>query len=285
MQKRIRVAGIVKRGDEILIAKRVHGRSEEPVFWEIPTGKIAFGEQPEEAIVRLMRNCLGVETRRVVLKDAVSFVAPEGSSQLDNLYIVYDIEVVPDDPFDPAERYSAYKFIRVERLAEMRLNAASAAVIEIEEGGNRGENESFRGAANGATVYVDGASRGNPGAAAIGYYIVGEDGAVLSRGGKFIGFASSRVSEYYALREGVRRALEMGLKSVKFVSDSMMVVNQMNGVYKIKNNDVLPIYREIQEMLSGFEACAFIHKNREFNKEADFEANRALERHFDESVI
>ena len=139
---------------------------------------------------------------------------------------------------------------------------------------------------NGATVYVDGGSRGNPGPAGIGYYIVGENGEVLKRGGEFIGFATSRVAEYYALKEGIEQAIELGLKSVKFVGDNLMMINQMNGIYKIKNRDLLPIYADIRKLLAeNFEAISFVHVKRELNREADIEVNRAIDRHFDMDVI
>ena len=117
--------------------------------------------------------------------------------------------------------------------------------------------------ANSATIYVDGCSRGNPGPAGIGYYIVGPNGEVLACGGEFIGFATSRVAEYYALKAGCEKALELGLKSVRFVGDNLMMMNQMNGVYKVKNRDILTIYNDVRELVGKFEACAFVHVARE----------------------
>lgn len=281
MKQRIRVVGIVKKGEDILLMKRNRGRIEAPAFWELPTGKIRFGEQPEEAMTRTFDEYLGVDVSKITLRDAVTFVALEGASQLDNLYIVYDVEIRKDEKIAPNDRYSAYKYIKFGENGGVKLNEASLAVLEIEEGKGRGEKSSYRGAANGATVYVDGCSRGNPGPAGVGYYILGEDGQVLKRGGEFIGFATSRVAEYYALKEGCQQAISLGLKSVRFVSDNLMMVNQLNGIFKIKNDDILPIYRNIQELLKSFEACAFVHVKRTQNYEADTEANLAVDHHFD----
>ena len=61
-----------------------------------------------------------------------------------------------------------------------------------------------------------------------------------------------------------------------------MLVNQMNGIYTVKNRDIMPIYNNIQELLKQFEAVAFVHVRREYNKEADEQANLAIDRHFDE---
>ena len=90
------------------------------------------------------------------------------------------------------------------------------------------------------------------------------------------------MAEYYALKVGCERAIQLGLKSVRFVSDSLMLVNQMNGVYKVKNQDLLPIYEDVQELLGKLEAYAFVHVAREQNTVADRKANEAVDEQFGE---
>ncbi len=285
MKQRIRVGGIVRRDGEILLMKRRAGRSSDPVFWELPTGKIKFGEQPEEAMARTVLEYLGVQVREIKLKDAVTFLAFSGASQMANLYIIYDLTINEAAKIKPSERYSAYKFLQQDDFSKIRLDEATRAVLDLENE-SVSEVSNWRETVNGATVYVDGSSRGNPGPAGIGYYIVGEDGNVLKKGGEFIGFATSRVAEYYALKEGVEQAIELGLKSVRFVGDNLMMINQMNGIYKIKNRDLSPIYTDIRKMIAeNFEAVSFVHVKREQNVFADREANWAIDRHFGEVVI
>ena len=285
MKQRVRVVGILREDGEILLMKRRTGRSAEPVFWELPTGKIKFGEQPEEAMARTVLEYLGVEVKELKLTDVVTFLAFSGVSQMANLYIVYELGVASAAKIRPSERYSAYKFMKRDELSKVRIDDATSAVLELEKDevvavGN------YRESVNGATVYVDGSSRGNPGPAGIGYYIVGEDGEVLKRGGEFIGFATSRVAEYYALRSGVEQAMELGLKRVRFVGDNLMMINQMNGIYKIKNRDLLPIYADIRDKVAkNFEAVSFVHVKRDQNEQADEEANLAIDRHFDRDVL
>ena len=125
---------------------------------------------------------------------------------------------------------------------------------------------------------MDGASRGNPGPARIGYCIHDSDGRIVERGGEFIGFATSRVAEYYAMRKGIDRAVELGYKTVRFISDSLMVVNQLSGIFTIKNPDIMPIYEDILEKLGQFEAISFSHVPREKNAIADAEANLAIDK-------
>ncbi len=276
MKQRIRVAGIIRRGEEVLVLKRAMGRSEEPSWYELLTGKIEYGEQPEEAMSRAVSEYIGGQVASVKLKDAITFTALENSSQLSNLYIIYDIKLV-DEKIEAREKYSSYKFVSFAGLSGVRLDEATMAVLGIEAEGEQ-KIENYRETANSATVFVDGCSKGNPGPSGIGYYIIGENGEVLKRGGEFVGFATSRVAEYYALKEGIEQALELGLSSVKFVSDNLMMVNQMRGIYQVKNMDLVPIYEDIMRMLPKFEAVAFMHVNRKNNVEADREANIAVEK-------
>ena len=281
MKQRIRVVGLVQNGADVLIMKKNVGRNDSSPTWELPTGKLKFGEQPEEAIDRTLEEYLGVEeTEKIELLDVVTFLAPQGSSQLSNLYIIYKVSLSEGVKIRPAERYTAYKYIKPEEIGNYRLDEASASVLAME--GQVPARTSFKEVANSATVYVDGCSRGNPGPAGVGYYIVGENGAVLDQGGEFIGFATSRVAEYYALKVGCERAIQLGLKSVRFVSDNLMLVNQMNGIYKVKNQDLRPIYEDVQGMLGKFEAYAFMHVAREQNTIADRKANEAVDRQFGE---
>ena len=275
MKQRIRVVGIIKTEDGVLVLKRNRGRSEAPVFWELPTGKIKFGEQPEESMVRSLAEYTGITAKQIKLKDVITFLALEGSSRLSNLYIVYEIIADNVKP-NPRERYTGYKYIRDYNTANIRLSEASLSVIEIVEGKVNPGRISPRDTASSVTIYVDGASRGNPGPAGIGYHIVDTNGNTIERGGEFIGFATSRVAEYYAMRKGVEQAIQMNLKTVRFVSDSLMVVNQLNGIFSVKNQDILPIYKSIQDKLENFDAVSFTHVNRSENTIADYEANRAI---------
>lgn len=276
MKQRIRVVGIIRNEDGILVFKCNRGRGDGPVFWELPTGKIKFGEQPEEAMARSLTEDTGLVASSIILKDVITFLAPEGSSQLSNLYIVYELRVDRNRP-TPRERYTAYKYIKDFANSNIRLNETSMSVIEIEEEKTVSSRTSMRGTANAVVINVDGASRGNPGPSGIGYAIYNSSGQSIERGGEFIGFATSRMAEYYAMRKGVSRALELGFRTVRFISDSMMVVNQLNGIFKIKNQDILPIYKDIQEMTGKFDAVSFVHVPRSQNAIADSEANHAID--------
>ena len=277
MKQRIRVVGIIRNEDGILILKRNLGRSDTPVFWELPTGKIKFGEQPEEAIVRSLEEYTGLHASSVKIKDVITFLALEDSSRLSNLYIIYDVNLSGDAKPVPKDRYVAYKYIKDFSSAGVRLNEASTSVFEIIESRITSDRISARGTASSIAIFVDGASRGNPGPSGTGYRVVDTDGHTIEQGGEFIGFATSRVAEYFAMKDGIEKAIEKGYKSVRFFSDSLMVVNQLNGIFTIKNPDIIPIYNDIQKLLENFDSVSFTHIPRSENTIADGEANRAID--------
>lgn len=277
MKQRIRVVGLIKNEEGVLVFKRSRGRSESPVFWELPTGKIKFGEQPEEAMIRSLTEYTGLNANSIKLKDVITFLAPEGSSQLNNLYIIYELGIGNEVKPIPRERYSAYKFIKDFTNSNTKLNETTISVLEIEEGKVTSNRVSSRDTANSITINVDGASRGNPGPSGIGYCIHDESGKIIEKGGEFIGFATSRLAEYCAMRKGVERAIELGFKTVRFISDSLMVVNQLNGIFNIKNQDIASIYKDIEGKLDSFEAVSFTHVPRSQNSIADSEANAAID--------
>lgn len=276
MKQRIRTVAIIRNGDKVLVLKRLRGRSETPVFWELPTGKIKFGEQPEEAMARTLEEYIGITTDTIKLKDVITFVALEGSSRLDNLYIVY--EVTTSDKPNPKIRYSAYKFTNDFVASGIRLNNASSAVLDIEDEKGFSSKLSHRETANSHIINTDGASRGNPGPSGIGYSIRNINGDIIEKGGEFIGFTTARSAEYFAMKKGIERALELGIKSAQFVSDSLMLVNQLSGIMKPKNPDIMPIYNDIQGLLKKFDSVSFTHIPREENTVADSEANKAIDK-------
>ena len=287
MKQRIRVTAICKKDGDILLLKRAGGRMDgAEIDFELPTGKIIFGEQPEEAMARVLYENTGVQTASMQLMDVVTFTNLVGSSQLGSLYIVYEVKLGEDSTIKmTSERYSSYKWTPLTDTTNLPLDEATMMVLQITStkgvevkpklrqiGGEQVAPES-----EAATVYTDGASRGNPGPSGIGYYIVGTDGRELKRGGEFLGMSNSRLAEYYGLKEGIEQAIELGLKRVSFISDNLMMVNQMNGVYKVKNQDLMQVYMDVLELLKKLDSYSFTHVPRSQNTEADAEANRVID--------
>ena len=286
MKQRIRVTAICKKDDEILLLKRAGGRLDMSTQnFELPTGKIIFGEQPDEAMSRVVLESLGVQAESLQLSDVVTFTGLEGSSEQGNLYIVYEVKLQDGNLNLTSERYTSYKWAKMDETGLLPLDEASMMVLQITATKTgtlasriiRTEQEQVLPASDFATIYTDGGSRGNPGPSGLGYYIIGPDGKEIKRGGEFLGFSSSRLAEYYGLKEGLEQAIELGLKRVHFKSDCLMMVNQMNGVYKVKNPDLFQVHNDVLKLLDKLDAYSFTHISREMNTEADAEVNRAID--------
>lgn len=127
-------------------------------------------------------------------------------------------------------------------------------------------------------INADGGSRGNPGPSASGFVIQDETGqTVLETGGKFLGITTNNQAEYRAVLFALERAKELGVEEIEFRLDSLLVVNQMKGVYKVKNKDLAVVYEQIKKLILEFNNVTFVHVLREFNKLADAEANRLMD--------
>jgi ribonuclease HI len=130
----------------------------------------------------------------------------------------------------------------------------------------------------GLVIYVDGASRGNPGPASIAAVAQLETGEKLTSVSKLIGKATNNVAEYRAVIEGLRLARDLGAAKVEMRLDSELVVKQLNGEYRIKNTELQILAETAATEAGGFSVCTYVHIPREGNKEADRLANIALDR-------
>jgi ribonuclease HI len=122
----------------------------------------------------------------------------------------------------------------------------------------------------------DGASRGNPGPAGIGAVIF-HNGKEIWASCQYIGTKTNNQSEYSALILGLKQALTRDIKCLQVYGDSQLVINQINGEYKVKNPGLQDLYKEVQDLQAHFESIVFTHVYREFNKRADQLSNMALD--------
>lgn len=128
-------------------------------------------------------------------------------------------------------------------------------------------------------LYTDGGSRGNPGPSASGFVLFDSTGGVLVDKGIYLGITTNNQAEYTALKLGLEEAKAFGARNVEVFMDSLLVVNQMKGVFKVKNRDLWPINEAIKELTQQFKSVKFTHIPRELNKAADAAVNRALDMH------
>jgi len=126
-------------------------------------------------------------------------------------------------------------------------------------------------------VYSDGASRGNPGPAGYGAYVIDADTGVTAELAGFLGTATNNVAEYQGLLAGLRHALAHGGGTVEVRADSQLMVRQLNGQYRVKNRGLEPLYRQALELLAQFQSWRAIHVPRADNRDADRLANQGIE--------
>jgi ribonuclease HI len=128
-----------------------------------------------------------------------------------------------------------------------------------------------------ARLSTDGGARGNPGPAAYGYVLETEDGTVLAAHGEAIGVATNNVAEYRALVEGLRKAAELQVDELEVVSDSELLVHQMRGDWKVKNEALRELWSEANDLERKLGKVTYTAVRREHNELADSLVNEALD--------
>jgi ribonuclease HI len=128
-----------------------------------------------------------------------------------------------------------------------------------------------------AKLSTDGGARGNPGPAAYGYVLEAEDGTVLDARGETIGVATNNVAEYRALIAGLEKAVELGIDELQVVSDSELLVKQMQGEYRVKNEALRELNDEANSLERKLGRVRYKAVRREHNELADKLVNEALD--------
>ena len=128
-----------------------------------------------------------------------------------------------------------------------------------------------------ARLSTDGGARGNPGPAAYGYVLEAEDGHVLAAHGEAIGRATNNVAEYSGLVAGMTKAAELGVRDLEVVSDSELLVKQMRGEYKVKNEALRRLWEEANDLERHFSRVRYTAVRRAHNELADRLVNEALD--------
>jgi ribonuclease HI len=128
-----------------------------------------------------------------------------------------------------------------------------------------------------ATLFADGGARGNPGPAALGAVLLDESGAVLREFGEYIGTATNNVAEWRAVLAGMSAALDLGIEELSVRLDSELVVRQLNGVYRVKHPDLIPLHARARSLIRRFRQVDVLHVPRKLNAAADAQVNAALD--------
>jgi len=125
------------------------------------------------------------------------------------------------------------------------------------------------------TIYVDGASKGNPGKAGIGIVFFCE-GKKIKEYSQHIGVTTNNVAEYMAVVFAMQEALIMRVENIAVFTDSELIANQIQGIYKVRDNNLFRLYKQVQHLKGGFKKFNITHIERANNKEADKLASESL---------
>jgi ribonuclease HI/ADP-ribose pyrophosphatase YjhB (NUDIX family) len=264
---------------EILLLRRPATDHFLPNYYELPGGKLEPKETFEVALRRKFWQELSLHVKisnyftsvadenrhgpylrvffEVVSETSDTSIMPKLDSSHDN-YIWFngvkgDHKIAPD----------TNRVLNLEEDAEAESRAVSAPPNEPNY--------------NVLIIYTDGGSRGNPGPSASGFVIMDGQERIVERGGKYLGVTTNNQAEYQAVRMALEAALKYHPRQIQFRLDSLMVVNQMNGIYKVKNKDLWPVHETIRHLIQNFKRVDFHHVPREYNRLADGEVNRVLD--------
>jgi ribonuclease HI len=128
-----------------------------------------------------------------------------------------------------------------------------------------------------AKLFADGGSRGNPGPSAAGFVVVDESNTTVHIDNKYLGLTTNNQAEYHALIMGLEWCIKQHIPVVHVYLDSMLVVNQLKGIFKVKNRELWTLYETAKALSESFEKFSITHVPRELNKLADAEVNKALD--------
>jgi ribonuclease HI len=129
-----------------------------------------------------------------------------------------------------------------------------------------------------AIAYIDGGARGNPGPAGCGVFLLDPKGVELAECSHYLGKMTNNEAEYAGLLSALEKAIELGVKKLEIRSDSQLLVRQMQGKYKVKAQNLMPLFIRANQLIRSLSSVHFLHIPRDKNKEADRLANEAMDR-------
>jgi len=286
----ISVRAIIRDDARTLLLRRANGRQSILGKYELPGGKIGYGEQPEDAMARYLKDDADLSMQSAQLYDVLTYIDHD-DRDIQYTFILYLVSLSEGgNKVTLSTNYDQYDWKKLGDVKQDELTESSKLLLGISqqevtttEKNVLIENPIIEDSStvhnDHLIIYSDGGSRGNPGPSASGFVIMNQNQDVIHQGGMYLGITTNNQAEYHGVRLGLEKALEMGAKTVDFRMDSLLVVNQLNGIYKIKNRDLWPINERIREIATQFEKVTFSHVRREFNQLADGMVNKILNAH------
>ena len=287
MKQKVTTKAIIKQDGRILLLRRKGGRPSIAGLYELPGGSVHMNQQPEDAISHALRIHLNVAPETVQLHDVMSFIDPDDRA-LQYVFLIYEASLKPTDKtISLSNEYDKYVCKKMSEIQRNEMTQSTLQILGLQsipfapqlKIDNTRPIDELNATLSDVVIYSDGGSRGNPGPSAAGFVIMNKDGEVVCEGGAYLNHTTNNVAEYEAVYLGLEKAQELGVKRIDFRIDSQLVVNQLNGIYKIKNMDLRPIHDRIVELSQQFEKVTYAHVLREYNQLADGVVNKILDYH------
>lgn len=290
MKQLISVRAIIRDNQKTLLLRRANGRQSILGKYELPGGKLGYGEQPEDALGRYLKEDAGLTIQSAQLYDVLTYVDHD-DRDIQYTFILYLVSLSNNgNKVKLSINYNEYAWKKLGDMQQDTLTESAKLLLGISQQqittteknvliDNPSGEEITTEDASHLIIYSDGGSRGNPGPSASGFVILNTRQDVLHQGGMYLGITTNNQAEYHGVRLGLEKALEIGARTIDFRIDSMLVVNQLNGTYKIKNRELWPINERIIELAEKFDKVTFTHVKREFNQLADGMVNKILNAH------
>jgi ribonuclease HI len=285
MKQTLTVRAIIKEDQRVLLLRRSSGNSLYMGLFELPGGKVEFGEDPRAAIQREVAEEIGRQIETLQLFDVHSELDVR-DVQHQYIVLVFLVSLKPDTTIELSSDHDKYVWKKMSEIQLNEVTETTRLALQLEKGPSETDRTIHKGNKTvdnispndeELIIYTDGGSRGNPGPSASGFVIFDSQERVLMEGGKYLGITTNNQAEYQAVKLALEKALEVGGKRLSFRMDSQLVANQLNGVYQIRNRDLWPIHANIRELSKKFEKVTFTHVRREFNKDADAMVNKILD--------
>lgn len=287
MNQRIAVRAIIRKDDRTLLLRRATGRASILGKYELPGGKLEYGEQPEDALLRYIRDGTNLTVQTTQLFDVLTYIDHD-DRDIQYVFILYLVSLgAGGSKVVLNSEYDHYFWKKMSDIQQTDLTESTKILLGISQQTIQSvkKEELISKDVVSATdtsqviIYSDGGSRGNPGPSASGFIIMDARENVIHEGGMYLGITTNNQAEYHGVRLGLEKALEIGAKTVDFRLDSLLVVNQLNNIYQIKNRELWPINERVRELLTKFDKVTFTHVKREFNQLADGMVNKILNAH------
>ncbi len=286
MRQKVSVYGLVKQNGKTLFLRRAVGRDDIVGKFELPGGELSTTDTPLVAIKRYVTYQLDIVPTVVQLYDIQSYRS-QYDSQTQRVDILYLIGMPNDAKIQLSPRHNKFIWNLMTELQQETvteplrylLTTETHTPSNVETDKNNHKHDDIKSTKYSAIIHTDGGSRGNPGPSAAGFIIQDSQQNTIEEGGAYLGVTTNSQAEYQAVRLALEAALRHQLKNVQFYIDSLMVVNQMNNIYQIKNRDLWPVHAHIKELAQQFENVTFTHIKREFNQAADTIVNKILNEH------